>query len=602
MCLRVNDGESANCKAGVFVELAKQPLLGLRHVELGKNSLPFATLTQGSKAVTFSLACGADDVVQVLASSGGASTLGTSWEVCANGASLNLLLPVVDLTHDMPTSTDDSVDGCVRVSAPRRLPHLRAVRGSMEDQRDALMQIKRDVGGCPSWTSDEDREDRGDDFATVFGRINAWFVRQLMKRAKDVAIKYRHGSIPQYPEPWSLFLFIGTVASGGGEHAATMIDPLMYCGTPGVSALPGINALMVTRHAEVAKLVGDPTQKRGHQIGGGNSEVCFEPTLPVFLSTGEPPHTQTRKLWDAVGLANMHERDVPEIVRLPELDGAFFKVRRAAMSAVGIHNPVLDEVALYVAPLFLEMLWEKKPTMDEAAFIAGYGTVGGPCIMSQIVEKLPIIPGKIKAIREAARKFGLSSPVGKKMADVIHKPEYAELKALLEKRPMGAVEGAVGALADASLFAGLIGTSTMVQNAMVQVHRGKQYLNMFRENSTAFMLEVMRTATAVAGSLQVTKAPMKLVMANESIELPSGNNIIQLTGLGAGLDATIFPKPYVFDSRRTNLGETMNFNGLSKHVLARNYEGAPRFCPGAAISIKIAAKVVDYLTKDMPAA
>jgi len=521
------------------------------------------------------------------------TALGDSWEVCAQGAKLDLILPVIDLTYDVEILSA-SVDGCIRISSPTRLAHLGDVRGI--EQFSALKRRKEETGGCPTWSSPEDRLERGNDFA-ILGTAVPWLVRQQMIRSKELSVKYRLGDIPTTTDGWGLFLMAATMAAGGGEFGATVISPLIFCGAPGPAAIPAVNGVQVTRHAEVAALIANPKQKRIHQIGGGNSEVCFEPTLPVFLSTGEAVHTQVRQLWDAVGLATMHETEIPEIVPPPE---AFFsKLRKTAMAAAGINHPLLDELVEFVTPLFLEKLWGKKPTAEESAFIARYGTFGGPCIMSQLVEKLPVIPDKIRGIRAAALAFARESPVGKKIAEEIQKPEYADLKALYASRPMGVVDGALGALADASLFAGLIGTSTMTMNALVQIHRGPEYLKMFQANSTAFMLETMRTATAVAGSLQATAEQQELTMAGEHVKLPAGSTIFQLTGVAAGLDASVFRDPYKFDSSRSNLGETMNFNGLTKHVLTRNYTGAPRFCPGAAVAIKIATKVTEYLVSHM---
>merc|ERR1712050_780826 len=97
----------------------------------------------------------------------------------------------------------------------------------------------------------------------------------------------------------------------------------------------GVDAVQVTRHPDLAELIADPNGKRLHQIGMGNSEVCFEPTLPVFLSTGEPPHTQVRKLWDAVGMKDMH---LGEIEEMPEIAPSIIqKIQLSVQEKAGVH-------------------------------------------------------------------------------------------------------------------------------------------------------------------------------------------------------------------------------------------------------------------------
>merc|ERR1712232_1312871 len=188
-------------------------------------------------------------------------------------------------------------------------------------------------------------------------------------------------------------MMMGPVGALGMDGMGSLVRGL-YCGAVAPGIFPAGDFVAVTRHAEIKELVGDPHGARGHQLGLGNSEVCFEPTLPVFLSTGEPPHKQVRKLWDSVGMKDMH---LGEIGEMPEIKPSITqKLQLAAMEKLGIHFQRPD-VPLYVTPLFLERLWGRKPTLAEAVAIGEYGTFGGPCIMSQIVEKSPFIPNKIKS-------------------------------------------------------------------------------------------------------------------------------------------------------------------------------------------------------------
>merc|ERR1712060_808988 len=193
--------------------------------------------------------------------------------------------------------------------------------------------------------------------------------------------------------------------------------------------------------------------------------------------------------------------------------------------------------------------------------IVQYGMFGAGRIVSPLIESIPLLPGKILSIRTKARDFGEASPLGKRMLEEIKEPQYQELRALLSKSPLGMQHALIQNLADASIFAGLVGTSTISMNCLMQVARGPEFVRMFRANHTAFLLEVARTATPVAGSAQVLRAPQTVTTANVTFTMPEGAMVFQMTGMSAGVDASVFPDRSKFDSGRANLGEAMNWNG-----------------------------------------
>mmetsp|Transcript_18184 Transcript_18184/g.50599 ORF Transcript_18184/g.50599 Transcript_18184/m.50599 type:complete len:651 (+) Transcript_18184:64-2016(+) len=607
-CKHVEEGPSDSCGAGVLLRVTKQAAIGLRHFPLAEG-LAFATLELDGCIVEYSFACGSKGpqvseqwtCKSEKKKSPEPSDLGKMWEVCAKGSSLKLKAPVIDLTFDIEVAAGSSVAGCIALSAPSAFPGLGAARGDFEAQRGALMEARAKEGRCATVRNDDDLLARGEDYLAEFNPVLAVTLKGFLSYMKyELLPELRKGLDTDRPEGSlkTTFFFVLTLASAGGLSGASMVMPMLNCGMmmPAMLPVPGV---MQTRHADVGKLIADPHQRRPVMIGGGAAPCCFDETLPVFMSAGSPEHTQVRKLWDTIGLATMHLGDLSEIT--PLTDSTFIAVRKKAMALGGMTTPMLDELAGYVAPLFLEKLWGKKPTAEEAGEIAAYGSIGGPCIVSHVIRRLPILPGKIIAVREKAFTFAMGSPVGNLLATEIEKPEYAELREVYSKRPKGVVGTAVQNLADASLFAGLIGTSAASMNCLLQLNRGPQFVKMFRGNSTAFMYEVMRTATAVIGSMQQTKAPLKARIFGEDVLLPNGSLVEQVTGLGAGLDASVFPDPYRFDTSRQNLGETMNWNGKTKYVMARDYAGAPRFCPGGALSVKIAAKVCHHFSAHMKA-
>eukprot|EP00929_Paragymnodinium_shiwhaense_P033011 TRINITY_DN18212_c0_g1_i1.p1 TRINITY_DN18212_c0_g1~~TRINITY_DN18212_c0_g1_i1.p1 ORF type:complete len:686 (-),score=96.88 TRINITY_DN18212_c0_g1_i1:276-2333(-) len=596
-----------SCDAGVFLQTTLQPTVALKRIAVD-GDLVFAESAKGECHIKYSVSCGKAGVE--IKETWDCSTSKSSvvqfnklgyWEVCAKqeDSPLQLSTSLIDLTYDIVMSAGTKVTGCVRVSSPATLPHLDAVRGSLEEQNLSLQSRKRETGGCPHWGSIDDRLQRGEDYAVTVGRAYAFVVRQYMAYHQDFLKQSIAGGFPEGAPPLHYLLFIGLMATGGGEHGMLLAFATTNCGAPAISVLP-IAGPAVTRHKDVSELLADPKQERLVGIGAGYSDVCFDVTLPVFVSTGTPEHTQVRKLWDAVGLDTMHEKELPALS--PPEPGLLMKIRKVALGAVGLTAPMMDELAPLVTPLFLAGLWGRVPTAEETSVISTYPSVGGPCILSPVLEKMPILPGKVRAVRQAALDFAKSSPVGKHLADEIQKDDYSELREQYKSRPKGVVDTALLNLADASLFAGLVGTSTMTMNCALQQHRGPKFVKMFRENQTAFMIETMRTATAVAGSMRKTSADMEMVVEGHRFVLPRGSRLAQPGGGAAGLDGAVFPDPFTFDSRRDNLGETLNWNGLTKHVLSKNYTGAPRFCPGAAMSIKIAAKVCEYVTQDLSAA
>lgn len=600
---RVEGSGAARCDEGVFLRVTKQPRIGLRHIKVDGTGTRFASFKSSGCTVMYSVECDAQGVqIREAWSCPGKQPpvphlLGSSWEVCASAASsLTLFQPVVDLSFDLELS--GAVEGCVAITAPTALPQLAAVRGGVDEQTDALVKQKFETGGCPTWRSDEDRLDRSEDYAVVSGgRLMVLAVHSVLEAGKTMALQAKLGTLPDEGAPTDLARMGALIALSKGFSGASVVISTFTCGRPTYGFLP-VPSLQSMRHSQVAEMVADPKQARPQQIGGGYGECCFDKTLPVMQSSGEPPHMQVRKLWDTVGLATMHLQDVPEI---PQAEpSGLMAARKALLHAVGMTQPMMDEVATVVAPLFLEMLWGKKPTPEQANTIAAYAPFGGLCIVGHLAAKLPLLPEKIKSIRAAALDFGKGSPVGSMIKEEIQKPEYKELRELYASRPLGVVDTAVQNLADASLFAGLLGTTTMSLNCLTQMGRGPKFVKMFRENSTAFLMETMRTATAVAGSIQLLREPLKIAVAFEKFELPAGAKLTQLTGLG-GYDPNVFPDPTTFNTSRTNLGETMNWNGLTKYVFARDYSRAPRFCPGAAVSVKIAAKVCGHFSAHLSA-
>lgn len=606
---------ATSCANGVFLGVSRQPELALKHVsvkELAEDAGPFARLSLWgfeNCTVDFALACN-NDAVELRQTKkcedlppepAVQSPIGQQWEVCAqygSGSRLTLRESLIDSTFDIPTAPEPEISGCIQVFPADSYPHLDTVRGSVDEQRAALVQVKKDVGGCPLWRTNEDIVDRGNDFAVggFLTRVQAFGVRLHFHFAQEEAAIWATGTGPplgriNLKQLMALILVLGT----GGTSAMVGVQSYAYCGEPGLALLP-MRAIAVTRHPQVAVRVADQHQRRMHILGGGNSEICFDPTLPIFMSTGSEEHTQSRLLWDRVGMDRMHLED------LPPIGEANVSWKRALTDKLGM-PPSPGEIALKVAPLFMERLWRKRPTPEQAEIFASYMSYGAPCIMSNILQHVPIWPGLVQHIRATVLEFARDSPVGKAIEEELAKPEFNTLRAIYAKahaqnKPKSVVDRAIQNLGDASMFAGLVGTTGMTLTCITQQRMYPEHVRLFRQNASSYLWELMRVAPVVGGAQSALAEHLSLRLAGFNMTLKPGTPIFGSSS-ASGMDPSVFENPTRFDPTRSNLGEMMTWNGKLKHVIARNYSGAPRFCPGQLLSVKIAETVCRHFTQDL---
>ena len=121
---------------------------------------------------------------------------------------------------------------------------------------------------------------------------------------------------------------------------------------------------------------------------------------------------------------------------------------------------------------------------------------------------------------------------------------------------------------------------------------------MFRKNSAAYLHELMRLDGAVQQFTTALESETMIVLEGHKVLFPKGQavNMVMQT---ANRDPSAFAEPDVFDPDRENIGEMLTWNGKLKHVMARNYSGAPRFCPGYHLSMKVATEVCAQMTKEL---
>lgn len=601
--------EGGNCEQGIFIGLAKQVTLGLKHFAVTQK-IAFAQLMTNKCAVEYSVTCEDGRIVVEEESictkgrspgpAGGLVAEHGGLEVCAaSGHEVRLLLPVLDLTWDAEVPAKIQVEGCIQVKLANDLPSLSGMRGNAAIQKDAIIAKKKEIRGCPFFASPQDRLDRADDFATskeagpIFAAMAKTLKGQFEARAKlwttsppGTALGWIDSAKDLAQVGAGLALFAGP----GHENRSLVFPALAHlnCGEPSVF----MDGPMVHRHKEVAKAVTDVNMARSYQTGTiQQHEDCFDPTLPLFQSSGSQEHTQARQLLDEAGWETMH------LAPLPDIGG---EVQKSVMDRlkeyVGGARPPSDiQVGKFVVPVLLQMVLGVTPTPEEVDLFADYLVQGKKCIFgARSVQMKLLSRGRLQQIRKTMQNLIKHSPKAKVYSELLGKPKYAALKRAYATR--GDAEDTLHKnIADALLFAGVLGTSDMTHKCVAYQYKDKSHLRMFRKDPKAYLHELMRfdgAVTSVTGTMTQTE---NWRLEGINVDLPKGTGI-QYVFASANRDASVFPQPSRFVLNRPEIGESLSWNGKLQDVMARNYSGAPRFCPGYHLSMKIAEGVCSHLT------
>lgn len=602
-----------SCSSGVFLQLAKQPRLGLLHQEIETGELKLLHAFVKGCHAEYSLICkdGLHEIKEShLCTSGhfsgpGKSMVEDSWEICASkDLSLSLLTPVLDLTWDVEIPAHTSVEGCFRVSLPEEYPELEKVRGSVEEQKKALIEKKKEVGGCPTFRTASDRLDRAADFegSGLTGMFSRQYIKLVQKELSERAKVWSHA--PPGANQESLLDSTIHVASLStflpyfqNRTTAFRMCAALNCGEP----VPFIDGPMRFHYKDVAKAQADPKQPRGWSLASTPpTEECHSRTLPLFYSTGSPEHTQWRMLLDAAGFADMHTKELTSAASL--LDAAWLEKIRKAIGMRSLPAPTELEIGRIVIPLVFEGIWGKKMSSSDVYKLLPYLEFGKMCILGKRGKTIGVVqPMAIRASQNAAIAFAKDSPTAEKLAKLIQEPRFSVLKKLLETTENTGEtlqEKLLRSIVHASLFAGVLGTTDMTTKCVQSQFKDGNHVMMFRKNAASYLHELMRTDAAVQQFTTALDEDQTMTLEGHKVAFKKGQavNMVMAT---ANRDHSVFPDPHVFDPDRENLDDMLTWNGQLKHVMARNYSGAPRFCPGYHLSMKVAKEVCAQMTKDL---
>jgi len=601
------------CAGGVFVGRTWQPEISLVHLSVSPLEVAFARLTGEVCEVEYFLVCvgRAVEVKEARHCPGdpeldgkGSRGLGATWEVCAAPRQeLRLLVTTIDVVFDLEIPSDSIVNGCVQVSSPGALSVLSAVRGTLSEQRDALVARKHEVGGCPTWKDRADILRRGGDFgpangnSLVVGVCMKWFMTQYQKFAIYQAKARAAGKFEASLGSVAILAVLNQWANDRHTDAFMVLTAWATCGETspfhsGMSAQP--------QYATAARIAGDLHQRREYFMGGVvGTDMCFDKSLSLFHSSGSPEHTQMRQMWDEVTMKTMHVEDfATDFADMDPSNSSWLtQASRTAKDMVGRDLPSQEEIANFVLPLILGRIWDKTPTKEEAQAMVQYKTWGALCIMGGLIDNTPL-RWKILSIRKSLLEFARDSPGAKKMAVALEKPEYSAVKSLYEAQPRPMMDTALQNLMDASMFAGVVGTTDMTTKCVEYQYEFPSHVGMFRKSPTLYLWEMMRLQSAVMAGTSITREPYVVKSYLEEVRVPAGTPLAYLNAVG-NRDPKVFPEPEKFDMDRPNWGQNLAWNGELHFVVERNYTGAPRHCPGHDLSVKVAEHVCRYLTRSL---
>jgi len=248
-------------------------------------------------------------------------------------------------------------------------------------------------------------------------------------------------------------------------------------------------------------------------------------------------------------------------------------------------------------------VWQQEASQEVLDLILPYLDLGKTCIFGEVAEGLGLVKSdQIMEIRNKNAEFGRQSPRGQKLEPLLEK--YPAVKAQYDrqlpvegKAPDHAAKLLFNNLGTGVLFAGLLGTTDMTWKCVHYQWRDQAHVRMYRKDKTAYLHELMRYDGAVT-SFTATSKGERLRLEGYDIDVPAGT-YSQMTLATSNRDPHVFKDPDVFNPERSEMGEQLSWNGRLQHVIARNYTGAPRFCPGYHLSVKVAIQVCDYLTQNL---
>jgi len=327
----------------------------------------------------------------------------------------------------------------------------------------------------------------------------------------------------------------------------------------------------VFKHDENVALLTDPNQKRGYYTSTVKQHPdFFHPDFPLFWD-GEK-HGKFRQLVEKSGFARRYPVDIELARQIPVADGCTV--------------PEEDVFAEHVGKLVQKALWGAEVPPDQVAHLKTYAQYGPLGIFGEVIQpplSLAGIAGKVKTAADVIAKWGTTAP----FADV-----YLKARDQLVPGDAGFQNGdlLLKGLTVASLFAGLVGTKDATVKCVSMQKQDSRHHALFMKHPEKYLIEMMRFDSAVTSVTDLLQEDTNMIIAGRNVTLAKGTPR-QIVLATANRDPAFWQNPSAFDPDRSQLKETLSWNGRAEDVEARNLEKAPRHCPGMCLSLKVAAAV-----------
>lgn len=326
---------------------------------------------------------------------------------------------------------------------------------------------------------------------------------------------------------------------------------------------------MKFKFQEVLAGVSDPNQRRGYYTATVNQHPdFFHPDTILFQDGGR--HYKYRHLFELSGFARRYPVDV--------------EVARQIPVAEGCEVPDTDVFSTHVGRLVQMAIWGSDPPEEIMDEIRTYGARGPLGIFGDVIQPVLNLPGIAGAVRQAkdnVAKWALTTP----FADVFFK---ARDHLLADDPFFSSNDILIDSIGVASLFAGLVGTVDMTTKCVSFQKLETRHHDFFMQDPEKYLIELMRFDSAVTSTTELLQAETQIVLEGRNITLKAGSPQ-QLILATANRDPSFWHNPSDFNPERSQLAETLAWNGRAEDVEARSLEKAPRHCPGMCLSLKVAA-------------
>jgi hypothetical protein len=312
--------------------------------------------------------------------------------------------------------------------------------------------------------------------------------------------------------------------------------------------------------------------------------VLASPDMLLHLDTGAPEHVARRRLLaDALpSLAIDHVG--PALLTPPGVspsDATVFGHGLFGFRYRSLKRSVFDTIGLNLFNgLFGIDVADNLADMFEHDELIAPVALGAPLTGSQ--------GKKIAEIRSKILAKLLTGKIGK------------DFLAQAKNRTMNANDR-IGEVLWIALFAGYGGTGNLAFETVKHIlKKPPVYVKLFRKDKDAFMLEAARFYPPVGGMnpFAITKPEvLKLIGGRRILKLNDRSKGMCLTS-NANMDPAVFTEPHAFRPGRPNSLRLMSWNNelgeFRKCATVAGCPEAPRTCPGAHFSLRLATKVVEF--------